>query len=334
LELEPRGMQNDIDGNTLDMEPLEPDAQMPEVDDFDTEAYDKYISAQVLLPKGDGLISCRVIDRKRDHDGQPLGRHNRNPILNTRVYNVEFPDGHVEEYAANVIAESLYSQVDNEGNQYLIMREIVDHKKDGTAIAKVDMWISSANGNKRKRLTTKGWTFTILWKDGSTTSEPLRNLKESNPVEIAEYAVANKIADEPAFAWWIKDVLRRRDRIISKVRSRYLKRTHKFGVQMPRNVEEALQIDKDTGTDMWYRAIQKEMKNVMPTFQFVEKDDNVPVGYKWIPCHWVFDVKMDFTRKARLVAGGHVTDPPATITYSSVVSRDSVRIAFLIAASN
>ncbi|MGH7954980.1 MAG: reverse transcriptase domain-containing protein [Gloeomargaritales cyanobacterium] len=43
---------------------------------------------------------------------------------------------------------------------------------------------------------------------------------------------------------------------------------------------------------------------------------------------------MDFTRKARLVAGGHVTDPPATITYSSVVSRDSVRIAFLIAALN
>ncbi|MGH7974027.1 MAG: reverse transcriptase domain-containing protein [bacterium] len=76
------------------------------------------------------------------------------------------------------------------------------------------------------------------------------------------------------------------------------------------------------------------MKNVMPAFQFVEKDDNVPVGYKWIPCHWVFDVKMDFTRKARLVAGGHVTDPPATITYSSVVSRDSVRIAFLIAALN
>jgi hypothetical protein len=43
---------------------------------------------------------------------------------------------------------------------------------------------------------------------------------------------------------------------------------------------------------------------------------------------------MDFTRKARFVAGGHKTDPPATLTYSSVVSRDSVRIAFLIAALN
>jgi len=48
----------------------------------------------------------------------------------------------------------------------------------------------------------------------------------------------------------------------------------------------------------------------------------------------IFDVKMDLTRKARFVAGGHQTDPPKESTYSSVVSRDSVRIAFLIAALN
>jgi hypothetical protein len=46
----------------------------------------------------------------------------------------------------------------------------------------------------------------------------------------------------------------------------------------------------------------------------------------------IFDVKMDFTRKARFVAGGHMTDPPSSITYSSVVSRDSVRIAFMLAS--
>ena len=41
---------------------------------------------------------------------------------------------------------------------------------------------------------------------------------------------------------------------------------------------------------------------------------------------------MDFTRKARLVTGGHKTDPPAQLTYSSVVSHESVRIGFLINA--
>ena len=48
----------------------------------------------------------------------------------------------------------------------------------------------------------------------------------------------------------------------------------------------------------------------------------------------IFNVKIDFTHKARLVAGGHLTDPPTTLTYSSVVSRESVRLAFLIAALN
>jgi hypothetical protein len=60
----------------------------------------------------------------------------------------------------------------------------------------------------------------------------------------------------------------------------------------------------------------------------------VPVGYQRIPCMLIYDVKMDFTRKTRLVAGGHVTQPPAVLTYASVVSRESVRIALTIAALN
>jgi len=76
------------------------------------------------------------------------------------------------------------------------------------------------------------------------------------------------------------------------------------------------------------------MKNVRPAFEIIEGDAKVPAGYKEIPCHMVFDMKMDFTRKAWFVAGGHVTDPPSTLTDSSVVSRESVRIVFLIAALN
>jgi len=174
----------------------------------------------------------------------------------------------------------------------------------------------------------------IAWKDGTTSWEHLKNLKESNPIEVAEYAVANLIHKEPAFAWWVKDALCRRDRIIGAVKTRYLKRTHKFGIRLPKTTNEALELDKESGTEFWQRAIEKEMKNVMPAFKFIEADQSVPIGFKWIPLHMVFDVKMDFTRKARLVAGGHMTDPPATMTYSSMVSHDSVRIAFLIAALN
>jgi hypothetical protein len=48
----------------------------------------------------------------------------------------------------------------------------------------------------------------------------------------------------------------------------------------------------------------------------------------------IFDIKCDFTRKARFITGGHWTDVSSQLTYSSVVTRDSVRIAFLIAALN
>jgi len=61
-----------------------------------------------------------------------------------------------------------------------------------------------------------------------------------------------------------------------------------------------------------------------------------PASYQKIKCHMVFDIKMDgeFTRKARLVTNGHMTETPASSTYSSVVSRESVRVAFLLAALN
>jgi hypothetical protein len=65
------------------------------------------------------------------------------------------------------------------------------------------------------------------------------------------------------------------------------------------------------------------------------KTKSVPVGYQFIRCHGIFEVKMDsFQRKYRMVAGGHMTETPASMTYASVVSRESVRIALMLAALN
>ena len=56
----------------------------------------------------------------------------------------------------------------------------------------------------------------------------MKDLKESNPIEVSEYAVANKIDHEPAFAWWVPDTLRKRNRIIKAVKQRALKRNYTF----------------------------------------------------------------------------------------------------------
>jgi hypothetical protein len=120
-----------------------------------------------------------------------------------------------------------------------------------------------------------------------------------------------------------------------KVKSRkHVLRTHKFGIEIPRTIKRALEIDAETGTDFWRKAIEKEMKNNATAFDILEGGSNAPPGYTKITCHMIFDIKMDFTRKARFVAGGHLTDPPKESVYSSVVSRESVRLFFLIAALN
>ena len=76
------------------------------------------------------------------------------------------------------------------------------------------------------------------------------------------------------------------------------------------------------------------MKNVQVAFKFNDDNESIPIGFKKITCHLIFDVKFDLTRKARYVAGGHLTKVSLSMSYSSVVSRDSVRIMFLIAALN
>ena len=119
--------------------------QVPDIDDADPDTYDQYVGAEVLLQKGDQVQSGRVVGRKRNRDGSLFRTSNVNPILDTRTYEVEFPDGEVHEYAANIIAENMYAQCDVEGNQFLLLNAIVVHKKDGHAVEKADMYIQAGS---------------------------------------------------------------------------------------------------------------------------------------------------------------------------------------------
>ena len=105
------------------------------------------------------------------------------------------------------------------------------------------------------RKSTAGWDICCKWKDGYTSWEKLSNLKELHPVQVAGYAIAQGIEYEPAFNWWVHHVLQKRDRIISMARkcsAWYLKRTHKFGFELPKIVNEALYaIDKKNGSTLW-----------------------------------------------------------------------------------
>ena len=59
------------------------------------------------------------------------------------------------------------------------------------------------------------------------------------------------------------------------------------------------------------KAIQKEMSAVKVAFKILDDDDKPPIGSQYMKCHMVFSIKMeDFSRKAHLVAGGHMVEAP------------------------
>jgi len=160
----------------------------------------------------------KVIDRKRDIHGNPVSRGHNNPILDTRIYQVEFSDEHVKEFTANTIAECLYSQVDNEGKQYLLIEEIIDWEKDETALEEENKFQVSHNGNIHPRRTTKGWKICVLWKDGSTTWETLADMKEAFLLQVAQFATAHNLHNHIAFRWWIPQVAKHQTHIIKAIR--------------------------------------------------------------------------------------------------------------------
>ena len=174
----------------------------------------------------------------------------------------------------------------------MMLDEIIDHRTTKDAISKAEGTFTTNRGVKRKKQTTRGWEICVQWKDGSTDWITLKELKESYPVELAEYAIANKIDDEPAFAWWIPFVMKKRERILSKVKSKYWKRTHKYGVEIPHSIADAERIDQKNGNTLWMDAIRLEMKNNRVAFEEYDGDPSELVGYQEITAHMVFDVKL------------------------------------------
>ena len=65
----------------------------------------------------------------------------------------------------------------------------------------------------------------VKWKDVSTTWIALKNMKEVYPIQLAEYAVKNRISLEPAFARWDPYVLKKPNHILAKIKSKYWIRT-------------------------------------------------------------------------------------------------------------
>jgi hypothetical protein len=188
----------------------------------------------------------------------------------------------------------------------------------------------------------KGSKYNVLvdWEDGECTFEPLDIIGADDPVSCALYAKQNNLLDEPGWKRFKRLANREVNfqRMINQARLKSMRRAtrYKYGYKVPNSHEEAMQFDKENGNSMWGDAEKLEVEQLLGYNTFIDKGKGVPSpsGYKQIRCHMIYDVKHDGRHRARLVAGGHLTDVPLDSIYSGVVSLRGLRLIVFLSELN
>ena len=199
--------------------------------------------------------------------------------------------------------------------------EILDHR-----VKKID-------GMKTPEIKLK-----VRFKDGDRSWVRLEDLRMQEPLLCIKYGMDKGILQKPGWEW-VPSMIKEDDRLGDLNRLILTVQAapkFKFGIEVARSPSHALELDKKENKSLWKEAIQTELNQIKDyqTFRILGDKEKLPPGYKRIPYHFVFDVKVDGRHKARLVAGGHRTDPPKEDTYSGVVSLEAVRMGFLLAEMN
>ena len=169
------------------------DVKVKDIDEPYMEKLDSLIGSQVNLPdKSCVPLLVTVKKRKGGSHGQLVGKADNNPILDSRICELEYRDGRVEECSVNIILENMVEQVDSNDWDATLLDEIMVVRRDSnTSVMQGPGAFTNVKGRKRPVITTKGWDVQVKWKDGSISWHPLSLIKRSNSVDFAEYVESN-----------------------------------------------------------------------------------------------------------------------------------------------
>ena len=237
---------------------------------------------------------------------------------NTGLYHVIQGEDDENWLTESVIQEALLSRSDD-GASGWIVKSIQDHQMDGSKV-----------------------TVQVEWDNGAHTWEPIQLIKKEDPIKLAMYAKEKGLIYKPGWRWARKIVktpkrLSKMMKIMAAQVSNNAR--YKFGIKVPKNVQDALCIDHKNGNMLWHNAIQDEIKQLLDfnTFRILPKGETTfehMDDYTFVPLHFVFDIKFDLRRKARCVAGGNWTAPADVDVFSGVVATESVQIGLYAAVHN
>jgi hypothetical protein len=230
---------------------------------------------------------------------------------------------------------------------YNELSDLIEKQHEAEVNGETDVWtFKSIVGHQGplkpsdKRYKGSSYNVMLHWEDNSETYEPLTIVMNDDPVTCARYALENDLLDTPGWKSLKKIASREKmyKRMLkqSKLKSQRRETRYKFGMQLPKSYVDATALDKANGNTLWQDAIKTEMGQIFgyETFKDLGKGAKAPDGYQCINVHLVFDVKTTLQRKARLVAGGHMTEPPKESVYSGVVSLRILRLICFLAELN
>ena len=166
-----RGNQQDFDNENF--VPYEDDVQesvlTPEADIVDASGKPVnqqsvthlLINVELLLSHGEDQQIEKSVRQAVLSGGKLIGSFDKNPVQNSLLYEVEFPDGAVKQYSANMISENILMNVDSSGYHNHIHARILDSKKDVTSLTKDNALLTTKQGNWKLCKTTMGWQFHV-----------------------------------------------------------------------------------------------------------------------------------------------------------------------------
>ena len=278
----------------------------------------------LLMPKQDDgqRFRAKIIERLNEHQNKTNHKRSENDQYRVLV-------GHEggNQWEEIVAYNDLMDFIDKDESQHGLwkFREIQAHQGP----------LNSTNPDYKG----SRWNVLVAWETGEVTWEPLHAVQHEKVV-CAIYAREHDLLELPGWKQF-RTHARRQKKLLrmanqAKLQSFHNTPVYMFGILVPRNHDQAMEFDAKNGNTLWLEAEKLEAFAVMGygTFNDKGKGGTAPNGYKKITIRFVYAVKHDGRHKARLVAGGHLTDTPIDSVYSSVASLRGVRMITFLAELN
>ncbi|KAL7455007.1 hypothetical protein ACHAWC_006593 [Mediolabrus comicus] len=185
----------------------------------------------------------------------------------------------------------------------------------------------------------------IVWESGERSWTPASFVWQGDKYVLAKYCKENGLLDSWSTSKMnLKKTARREKNLLRMCRQAKLHSyknavVYQYGVKVPRNHRQAMEYDEENGDTQWADSEKLEIEQIYEEYKSFrdlghKSVAKPPPGYKKITLHMVYAVKHDGRRKSRLVAGGHLTDPPLESVYAGVVSLRGVRLVVFLAELN